>query len=155
SLKPDKRERASGHSNLPSGNLSSFQQLTLPLKRALFLREKKNGWPHRRFCHNRGLGSLQVIERASSMQYATRFTHRKLFLTRREWSLCILEAGNTHGTPTQATSLPSGGAGASFARNFSTESSRLISATLSSTIFCSIVISREPSKRRSAIGALR
>src|SRR4029077_17497236 len=147
SLKPDKRERASGHSNLPSGNLSSFQQLTLPLKRALFLREKKNGWPHRRFCHNRGLGSLQVIERASSMQYATRFTHRKLFLTRREWSFCVLEARNTNGPSTSRTAPPAGGAAASSARNCSTVSSRLISATLRSTIFCSIVILRESLER--------
>jgi 6-phosphogluconate dehydrogenase (decarboxylating) len=153
--KAGQKEPASGHFSPLSGNLSSFQQLTPPSKRALFRRDKKSGWPHRRFCHNRGLESLRAIERASSMQYATRFTHRKLFLTRREWSFYVLEALNTNGISISATSPPSGGAAASFAPNFSTVSSRHISATLRSTIFCSIVISRGSSKRRSAIGAWR
>src|SRR5437667_348253 len=96
-----------------------------------------------------------ILKDILEMQYATRFTPRKLFLTRREWSFCVLEARNTNGTSTSAISPPSGGAAASFAPNFSTESSRLISAILSSTTFCSTVISREPSKRRNATGALR
>src|SRR5262249_33379273 len=89
------------------------------------------------------------------MQYATRFTHRKSFLMHREWSFCALEAPNTSGTSTSATSLLSGEAVASFPLNFFTGLLRRISATLRCIISCSIAISRESSKRHSAIGVSR
>ena len=53
----------------------------------------------------------------SSMQYATLFTHRKLFLMRREWNFCAREALTTNGILTSATSPPSGAAAALFAQN--------------------------------------
>ena len=109
---------ASGHFKLLSNNPSLFLQLTPRLKRGLFLRRKKSAWPRPRFCHNQDFENSKATGPALSMQSATRFTHRKLFLTHKEWSFCALEAPITNGTSTSATSPPSGGAAASFARNF-------------------------------------
>src|SRR5437667_346055 len=64
------------------------------------------------------------------MRCVVRFMHPKLFRTRREWSYSARQAVNTNGTSTLATSPPSGGAAASFARNSSIELSKRISATV-------------------------
>src|SRR5438067_595215 len=86
------------------------------------------------------------------MRCVVRFMHPKLFRTRREWSYSARQAVNTNGTSTLATSPPSGGAAASFARNSSIELSKRISATPRCRIFCSIGISRRSLERRSVIG---